>query len=129
MSRSGSMFDKAVKHYVEFQFNKTNNSISQSEKVQIERLVRSTVLEDASKIISRDLAEKEANKEKKKILKKFTITLIIETLFIAFLVGIITNQVTIFIPVNHIAGITAIVISLLLCIIILLLNFLNIEKD
>lgn len=126
MSDSEAMFDNIVKHYVESQFNKTNNNISESEKVYIEQAVRSKVLENASKIISRDLAKKEANKEKKKILKKFKITLIIEALIIAFLVGIIVNQVTLFIPVNHIAGITAIVISLLLCVIIL---FLNIEKD
>lgn len=128
MPGSKSMFNNIVKHYVA-SFIKLETNIPESEKICIEQAVRSEILEDASKIISRDLAKKEANKEKKKILKKFTITLIIETLFIAFLVGIIVNQATIFIPVNHIAGITAIVISLLLCIIILLLNFLNIEKD
>lgn len=125
MPSSKSMFDNMVKHYVA-SFIRTKNNIPESEKISIEQAVRSEVLENASKIISRDLAKKEANKEKKKILKKFKITLIIEALFIAFLVGIIVNQVTLFVPVNHIAGITAIVISLLLCIIIL---FLNIEKD
>lgn len=125
MPSSKSMFDNMVKHYVA-SFIRTEDNIPESEQISIEQAVRSEVLENASKIISRDLAKKEANKEKKKILKKFKITLIIEALFIAFLVGIIVNQVTLFIPVNHIAGITAIVTSLLLCIIIL---FLNIEKD
>ncbi len=52
----------------------------------------------------------------------------IEAMFIAFLVGIIVNQVTSFIPAKWIAGIITIVVSLLLCVMILFLNA-GIEKD
>lgn len=129
MSNPNSMFDNIVKYYVTSRLNSKENNLSDSEKIGIEQGIRSEVLKEVHGMLGRDLldkAEEDANKAKRKIVKKFKITLIIETLFIGFLIGIIVNQVTLFIPVHWIAGVIAIVVSLILCVIIL---FLNIEKD
>lgn len=123
MKNAEPMLDKIVRHYVISLLNKTN-SLSKAEIEEITKGIRSEVIRNTYQNLDRKLlekAKKEAFFEKQKILNKFKINLIIETLFIAFLVGLIVNQVTNFIDNQPVSFIT-IIISLLLCVIFIFLN-------
>lgn len=67
-------------------------------------------------------AQEQAEAEKQKILRKFKVTLIIETIFIAFLIGIIVNQVTNLIPNKWIISTSIIIVALLVCVLMVLLT-------
>lgn len=128
MPNSESMLDKIVKHYVE-SLNKNGSNISDSEKASISEALRSKVLQEVFVKFKDSFHAKvkiEVAEEKRKILKNFKTTLIIETLVIAFLIGIIVNQVTSLIPKHWFISTAIIVISLLICV---LMVFLTIEKD
>ena len=127
MQNVETMLDKIVRYYVISRLNKTN-SLSKAEIEEITKGIHSEVIKNTYQNLDRKLlekAKKEAFFEKQKILNKFKINLIIETLFIAFLVGLIVNQVTNFIDNQPVSFIT-IIISLLLCVIFI---FLNAKKD
>lgn len=127
MQNVETMLDKIVRYYVISRLNKTN-SLSKAEIENITKGILSEVIKDTYQNLDSKLLEKskkEAFAEKQKILNKFKITLIIETLFIAFLVGLIVNQATNFID-NQPVSFTTIIISLLLCVIFI---FLNVKKE
>ncbi len=127
MQNVETMLDKIVRYYVISRLNKTN-SLSKAEIENITKGILSEVIKDTCQNLDSKLLEKskkEAFAEKQKILNKFKITLIIETLFIAFLVGLIVNQATNFID-NQPVSFTTIIISLLLCVIFI---FLNVKKE
>lgn len=69
-------------------------------------------------------AKKEAKSYKKSLFKKVRRSIIIETIFVAFLIGIIVNQVTFLIPENTLIAFFTIIISLLICVL-----FIMIETD
>ena len=124
MPQPETMFDKIVNYYVASRLGKENN-LSVSERNSIEKAVRSAVLKDTYQILGKNLlsrAKEEANTEKRRLVKRFKITLIIETIFIAFLVGIIVNQVTNLIPDHWLISAITIIGSLLLCVLMLILN-------
>lgn len=119
MSNPKSMFYNIVKYYVTSHLNSKENNLSDSEKIGIEQGIRSEVLKEVHGMLGRDLLDKakeDANKAKRKIVKKFKITLIIETLFIGFLIGIIVNQVTNLIPRCTHISLAVIIIAFLACV-------------
>lgn len=128
MPSSESMLDKIVKHYVE-SLHKNGSNIPDNEKISISEALKSKILQEVFIKFKDSFHAKvrtEAADEKRKILKKFKTTLIIETLVIAFLIGIIVNQVTNLIPEHWFVSTAIIVISLLICV---LMVFLTLEKD
>ena len=102
---------------------------SDDELHSMELGVRTELLQEAFQLFKNSLlnkAQKQAEEEKQKILRKFKITLIIETIFIAFLIGIIVNQVTNLIPNKWVISTIIIIVSLLVCVFMVLLA---VEKD
>lgn len=110
--------DKVVGYYVRHACH--SGVTDQDELAEITEAIKMNILEEALPQISEgklnealQKVEEEAKQHKKELLQNIRITLIVETIFIAFLVGIIVNQVTNLIPKEH--CIAAIIISLLLC--------------
>lgn len=113
-----SRLDKVVGYYVRHACH--SGVTDQDELDEIAQAIKMMILEEALPQIAESKlnealqkVEEEAKQHKKKLLQDIKITLIIETIFIAFLVGIMVNQVTNLIPKEH--CIAAIIISLLLC--------------
>ena len=93
---------------------------------EIVEAIKTNILEEALPQISekklseaREKVEEEARQYKKQLLQKVRISLIVETIFIAFLVGIVVNQVTNLIPKQHWR--LAIIISMGLCVFMVIL--------
>lgn len=110
--------DKVVGYYVRHACH--SGVTDQDELAEITEAIKTIILEEALPQISENKlneafrkAEEEAKQHKKQLLQNIKITLIVETIFIAFLVGIMVNQVTSLIPKEHCMA--AIVISLILC--------------
>lgn len=110
--------DKVVGYYVRHACH--SGVTDQDELAEITEAIKMNILEEALPQISENKlneaiqkAEEEAKQHKKELLQNIKITLIAETIFVAFFVGIIVNQVTNLIPKEH--CIAAIIISLLLC--------------
>ena len=118
------MIDKIVKHYVMSFLSSEGKTFSDDELHIMETGIRTKLLEEACKILKTTLlknAQEQAETEKQKILRKFKVTLIIETIFIAFLIGIIVNQVTNLIPNKWIISTSIIIVALLVCVLMVLL--------
>lgn len=119
------MIDKIVKHYVMSFLSSEGKTFSDDELHIMETGIRTKLLEEACKILKTNLlknAQEQAEAEKQKILRKFKVTLIIETIFIAFLIGIIVNQVTNLIPNKWIISTSIIIVALLVCVLMVLLT-------
>ena len=119
------MIDKIVKHYVMSFLSSEGKTFSDDELHIMETGIRTKLLEEACKILKTNLlknAQEQAEAEKQKILRKFKVTLIIETIFIAFLIGIIVNQVTNLIPNTWIISTSIIIVALLVCVLMVLLT-------
>ena len=119
------MIDKIVKHYVMSFLSSEGKTFSDDELHIMETVIRTKLLEEACKILKTNLlknAQEQAEAEKQKILRKFKVTLIIETIFIAFLIGIIVNQVTNLIPNKWIISTSIIIVALLVCVLMVLLT-------
>lgn len=98
-----TLFDRVVEYYARHKCNPGN--ISQDEFNNILGAFKHQVLEDAIPKIEKDELEKakvrvdeEVKSYKRKALQALKLSLIIETIFLAFLVGIVVNQVTNLIP-------------------------------
>lgn len=116
--------DTVVAYYVRHKFR--CDVTDQDEFAKIVETIKMNILEEALPQISekklseaRQKVEEEARQYKKQLLQKVRISLIVETIFIAFLVGIVVNQVTNLIPKQH--WWLAIVISLGLCVFMVIL--------
>ena len=119
------MIDKIVKHYVMSFLSSEGKTFSDDALHIMETGIRTKLLEEACKILKTNLlknAQEQAEAEKQKILRKFKVTLIIETIFIAFLIGIIVNQVTNLIPNKWIISTSIIIVALLVCVLMVLLT-------
>lgn len=119
------MIDKIVKHYVMSFLSSEGKTFPDDELHIMETGIRTKLLEEACKILKTNLlknAQEQAEAEKQKILRKFKVTLIIETIFIAFLIGIIVNQVTNLIPNKWIISTSIIIVALLVCVLMVLLT-------
>lgn len=119
------MIDKIVNHYVMSHLSSGGKTFPDNELRSIETGIRTKLLEEAYKIFKTDLlkkAQEQAEAEKQKILRKFKVTLIIETIFIAFLIGVIVNQVTNLIPNKWIISTSIIIVALLVCVLMVLLT-------
>lgn len=119
------MIDKIVKHYVMSFLSSEGKTFSDDELHIMETGIRTKLLEEACKILKTNLlknAQEQAEAEKQKILRKFKVTLIIKTIFIAFLIGIIVNQVTNLIPNKWIISTSIIIVALLVCVLMVLLT-------
>lgn len=119
------MIDKIVKHYVMSFLSSEGKTFSDDELHIMETGIRTKLLEEACKILKTNLlknAQEQAEAEKQKILRKFKVTLIIETIFIAFLIGVIVNQVTNLIPNKWIISTSIIIVALLVCVLMVLLT-------
>lgn len=119
------MIDKIVNHYVMSHLSSRGKTFPDNELRSIETGIRTELLKEAYKIFKTDLlkkAQEQAEAEKQKILRKFKVTLIIETIFIAFLIGIIVNQVTNLIPNKWIISTSIIIVALLVCVLMVLLT-------
>ncbi len=119
MSRPKNMLDTIVAAYVET-FRK-GRYIDQAEMDQIIESLKKQVLDDAVPLFEETELEKarkdielEVRAYRKKLLHKLTVSIIIETIFIAFIVGLIVNQVTNLIPDRF--GIWVIIVGMLICV-------------
>lgn len=119
-----NQLDTVVAYYVrhKFQCDVTN----QNEFAEIVEVIKTNILEEAlPRISEKKLSEEkqkvaeEAKQYKRQLLQKVRISLIVETIFIAFLVGIVVNQVTNLIPKQH--WWLVIIISLGLCVFMVIL--------
>ena len=115
---SQNRLDKVVGYYVRHACH--SGVTNQDELAEITEAIKMNILEEALPQISEkklnealQKAEEEAKQHKRELLQNIKITLIVETIFIAFLVGIIVNQATNLIPKEH--CLAAIIISLILC--------------
>lgn len=115
---SQNRLDKVVGYYVRHACH--SGVTNQDELAEITEAIKMNILEEALPQISEkklnealQKAEEEAKQHKRELLQNIKITLIVETIFIAFLVGIIVNQATNLIPKEH--CLEAIIISLILC--------------
>lgn len=119
-----TMFGKIIKHYVNSNLN-NKSKITVQELLKIQSGIQNEVIKEIFQSYKGDLLDKariKAQEEKRKIIKRVKLSLIIETIFIAFLVGIIVNQVTNFIPCNNFFSIAVIIIALIICLLMVLLT-------
>lgn len=121
---SQSRIDKIVGYYVRHACH--SGVIDQDELAEITEAIKMNILEESLPQISEkklneatQKIEEEAKEYKRKLLQKIKVTIIIETMFIAFLVGIVVNQVTYLIPNKYWP--LAILISLVLCVFMVIL--------
>ena len=121
---SQRQIDKVVGYYVKHICH--SNIIDQDELDEITEAIKMNILEEALPQISEkklnevtQKVEEEAKEYKKKLLQNIKISIIVETIFIAFLFGIVVNQVTYLIPNKYWS--LAIVISLVLCVLMVIL--------
>lgn len=119
MNKPENMLDTIVADYVK-KFKRAQ-SIEQTEMEQIIDSIKKQVLADAFPLFeemelekAREKAELDVQAYKKKLLHRVTVSIIVETIFIAFIVGIIVNQVTELIPDQY--GIVVIVVGILVCV-------------
>ncbi len=98
-----TLFDRVVEYYARHKCNPGN--ISQEEFSNILGAFKHQVLQDAIPQIEKEELDKakarvdeEVKSHKRKALQALKLSLIIETIFLAFLVGIVVNQVTNLIP-------------------------------
>lgn len=122
-----TLFDRVVEYYARHKSNP--GSISQDELNDILGAFKRQVLEDAIPQIEKSELEKakarvneEASAYKRKVFQNLRRSLIIEAIFVAFLVGIVVNQVTWLIPEawNWCLGVIA--ISLIVCTLLVVLS-------
>lgn len=100
---SQSQLDKVVGYYVRHACH--SGVTDQEELAQITEAIKMNILKETLPQISESMlseakqkVEEEAKQYRKKLFQRVKVSLIIETIFIAFLVGIIVNQVTNLIP-------------------------------
>lgn len=129
MERFEVILDNIVNNYVDsLNIDNDKNKIREADRLFISNSVKSELQRGFFIKFKKSLlikAKEEAEKEKRKIISRFKITLIIETIFIAFLVGIIVNQVSSLLPVQW----YIILIALILCFFMILINIGKMGKD
>lgn len=101
-----TLLDKVVKYYAHHKCNP--QKISQDELMSILEAFKQQLLKDAIPQIEKDELEKakarvdeEVKSYKRKAFQTLKLSLVIETIFLAFLVGIVVNQVTNLIPSEY----------------------------
>lgn len=122
-----TMLDIMITDYVE-KFQK-DRYIEQNELEQIHSSIRQQVLTNALPLIEKEAkkaVDNDVKKYKRQLLKKLRISIIVETIFLAFIVGIIVNQVTIYIPKEF--SIFAILFGSLICVLLVILLLIGQEK-
>lgn len=95
---NGNMLTKVVQYYVSKNIKENTEAVDEE---VLTRAVRQNVIEDAyAELVAegKHQAVEEVKQYKRNLLEKLKRTVIIETIFIAFLVGLIVNQVTNLIP-------------------------------
>ena len=119
-----SQLDKVVGYYVRHICH--SGVTDQEELAAITEAVKINILEETLPQISAQRlteanrrVEEEARQYKRRLLQNVKISLIVETILIAFLVGIAVNQVTSLIPSQY--CLWAIIISLVLCVLMVML--------
>lgn len=122
-----SKLDQMVEVYAEHKQMFNSATVTPKEKAFMIARLKELALDDALKDIKNEQiqqmkqeAKKEAKSYKKSLFKKVRTTLIIETIFVALLVGIMVNQFTILLPSNS-SGLI-IIVCLLLCILLIWLE-------
>lgn len=120
-----SQLDKVVGYYVRHVC--PGATIDKNELAEITDSIKMHILAEALPQISEDKlndalqkAEEEARQYKKKLFQNIKVSIIVETIFIAFLVGIMVNQVTNLIPPE--LCLAAIIIPLVLCTLMVILT-------
>lgn len=125
MPKSESMFDKVVTYYVK-DFCRNNEHLSEEEIDTLSNTIKNDIWNNALPFMKQNQleefqkqAKKEAKTYKKNLIRKMKISIIVETIFLAFCVGIIVNQVTNIIPSQYCWHV--IIISLLICVSLVML--------
>lgn len=104
MMSKAFMFDEIVGSYVK-NYCQTQGAFSEDQVEVLTNTLKNEILEEATLLINEDNKKKikrEAKNYKRKQLQKLKLSLIIETIFLAFCIGIIVNQVTNLISADHI---------------------------
>lgn len=97
------MFNEIVDSYVR-NYCKTQGSFSEAQVEVLSNTLKCEILEEAALLMDEDNKKKikrEAKNYKRRQLQKLKLSLIIETIFLAFCIGIIVNQVTNLISAEH----------------------------
>ena len=121
-----TMFDQVVEHYIQ-QFRPKGSNISDFEMENIFQSVKKNIRDEVMDFIEEEERKKilnkiegEAKDYRKKLFRKVKVTIIVETIFVAFLVGLIVNQVTSLIPQVYCWGV--IILSFLACVLLIFLE-------
>ena len=84
-------------------------------------LILSDVRDEEIRQMKKEI-QKEAAAYKHSLFKKVRTSIIVETIFVAFLIGLIVNQVTYLLPQSYFWAGSIIVVSLLLCVLFISLE-------
>lgn len=114
---ASSMFDQVVEAYVKSVLNeeeKKNPSSVDMVANSLKEAILKDLRKDESILLSKE-AKEDARSYKKTLIRKVKRTLIYETIFLAFLVGMIVNQATSFVPEKPYFAMGVIVVALIVC--------------
>ena len=121
MADTETMFDQVVEHYIQ-QFRPKGSNISDFEMENIFQSVKKNIRDEVMDFIEEEERKKilnkiegEAKDYRKKLFRKVKVTI-----FVAFLVGLIVNQVTSLIPQVYCWGV--IILSFLACVLLIFLE-------
>ena len=121
-----SRLDRIIEIYATHEQLYNSATSTPEDKAFVLHILKEAVLSDVKDEQMKKEIIKEVKSYKQSLFKKVRRNIIIETIFVAFLIGIIVNQVTFLIPEKILVACFTIVISLLVCVLLIMIET---EKD